>query len=252
LVLLAAPAWAQSSTNRAVRGRDWHRVELFGGFSGESPASKSLDFPGAYPILPLEQFNTTATPPKLGGTEVSATVNLKSWLGMEGSFSYLRWGHTTVETFASQVPGSLGPAVPFASAPFPTRRVEAAGGPRYAYRRRSISLFVHVLAGWDRISWSDTYGPLPSTTLLNRGAGPLVSCPSGLAYDSLLGLCEPQIKPSVSPTNFAVIVLGGGADVRITSHVAARAGVDYAVPISTQGNTYGGVRVSLGVAFKFW
>lgn len=62
----------------------------------------------------------------------------------------------------------------------------------------------------------------------------------------------PLTKPSVSPTSFAVIVPGGGADVPIISHLAFRGDVDYALPLSSQDNAYGGLRVSVGVAFEFW
>jgi hypothetical protein len=97
------------------------------------------------------------------------------------------------------------------------------GGPRLTYRQGRLAVFAHALVGPNRITVS-----------------------SPIAGISVLGVSFPGA--SMSDTSMAA-VLGGGADIEISAHVALRSQVDY-LPTHHLMQIQNNHRVSFGFVVK--
>ena len=98
------------------------------------------------------------------------------------------------------------------------------GGPRFAYRQGRLAVFGHTLFGANRLTVSSA---LPGLIVLG------VSFPSAT---------------TVTDTAMAVVI-GGGADIEISAHVALRSQVDY-LPTHHLSQIQNNHRVSLGFVVK--
>ena len=171
------------------------------------PAARGVGARGDFPRLEvLEAYSylkvDTAGHPKSGhsfnGWESSATYNPDGRIGLEADVS----GHDQFN--CGGVTGLT------------CKQLSFLGGPRLAYRRPKVTLFMHGLFGGDHVS-SGFFGLTRSET------------------DSALAV-------------------GGGVDYSVTKRVSVRVGqVDYLMTIHARG--LGGVhqdnlRVSVGVVFK--
>ena len=98
-----------------------------------------------------------------------------------------------------------------------------AGGPRLAYRQGRLSLFGHALFGANRLTASSSVPGL-----------------------SILGVSSPGA--TITDTSMAA-VLGGGADIEISTHLALRSQVDY-LPTHHLSQIQNNHRVSFGFVVK--
>lgn len=130
----------------------------------------------------------------LHGGEASLGLRLTRWIALEADVS----AHYGSELGIS------------------TSRLFFLGGPRFAYRSRSVSVFTHYLAG---------------------------------AARSRAGITILGVDITESRTDFAM-AFGGGLDVRMSERWAIRAQADYAL-IRSDGATEREPRFSAGVVYRF-
>jgi opacity protein-like surface antigen len=130
----------------------------------------------------------------LHGGEASLALRLTRWIAVEADVS----AHYGSELGIS------------------TSRLFFLGGPRFAYRSRSVTVFTHYLAGGVR---------------------------------SRAGITVLGVDITENRTNFAV-AFGGGVDVRLSDRWAIRAQADYAL-IRADGSTEKEPRFSAGAVYRF-
>ena len=130
----------------------------------------------------------------LHGGEASLALRLTRWIALEADVS----AHYGSELGIS------------------TSRLFFLGGPRFAYRSRSVSVYTHYLAGGVR---------------------------------SRAGITVVGVDITESRTDFA-LAFGGGLDVRISDRWAIRAQADYAL-IRADGSTEREPRLSAGAVYRF-
>jgi opacity protein-like surface antigen len=137
---------------------------------------------------------TTEGEQSLHGGEASLALRLTRWIAVEADVS-THYGN------------ELG---------ISTSRVFFLGGPRFAYRSRSVSVFTHYLAGGVR---------------------------------SRAGITVVGVDITESRTDFAM-AFGGGVDVRLSDRWAMRAQADYAL-IRADGSREKEPRFSAGAVYRF-
>jgi opacity protein-like surface antigen len=171
------------------------------------------------------------------GYNLSAGVNLNSWLTIGGDYSWFQ-GHSdiTVPDLTNQVKAQLAPLLPLLGPnpvlPFDATTYTFTVGPQFNYRHiKWMTLFVRpVLVGLHE-----------SATL--KANSPVLA----LAINALApGGTKTDLQPGYG--------VGGGIDLNVTRHMGLHVTADY-VHVNLFSNLLAearnGVRVSVGPSFKF-